>query len=394
MASKIVATYTGPAGVAVIGQFYNFITIVLNFSNGAINTGIVKFTAEYEEDDYKLRSLFSTSLRISVYCSIFFGVVLAVFSNFVSYQIFNSYQYRGIIILLGCTLLFYSLNSILISILNGKRQINSYTIVNCVGSLAALLFTIILVHKYKIVGALYALVISQSLVFFVTIFFVLRAPWFKLKYFTQAINPSIVKDLSKYSLMAIFAAIGLPLAQILLRNYIIMHLGIISAGYWQGMMRISDGYLMIVTISLSTYFIPKLSSLKTNKELRKEMLDGFKLILPLVFLSIVVIYFLRIFIIKLLFTSNFLEMENLFLFQLIGDFFKIASYMLITLMVSKGMTKAYLITEVFFNVIYVLSGFFFISHLGLEGISVAFALNYFICFICLIIFFRKMLFIN
>ena len=89
-----------------------------------------------------------------------------------------------------------------------------------------------------------------------------------------------------------------------------------SAGIWQGMMRISDGYLMLITSSLATYYLPKLASLHTNKELRAEIIHGYKIILPAVFFSCTVIYFLRFFIIKVLYTSDFSSMSDLFFYQL------------------------------------------------------------------------------
>src|SRR5690606_17800592 len=110
-------------------------------------------------------------------------------------------------------------------------------------------------------------------------------------------------------------------------------------GYWQGMMRISDGYLMLITTALSTYYLPKLSSLTTNKDLRNEIINGYKLIIPLVFSGCILIYFLRFFIIKLLYTTDFIAMENLFLWQLIGDFFKLSAWVLAYLMLAKAMTK-------------------------------------------------------
>ncbi|RYE13476.1 MAG: O-antigen translocase, partial [Rickettsiales bacterium] len=67
VAGKVVAMITGPAGVALIGQFTNFVSIILTVSNGAINTGVVKYTAENEKNEFKLKKLFSTALRISIY---------------------------------------------------------------------------------------------------------------------------------------------------------------------------------------------------------------------------------------------------------------------------------------------------------------------------------------
>jgi O-antigen/teichoic acid export membrane protein len=392
VAGKVVAIFTGPAGVALIGQFTNFISIILTFANGAINNGVVKYTAEYEGNGAQLKILFSTSLKISIYCSAIIGVILLFGTSFISQWLFNTTIYNNPIRVLGITIILYSLNSLLISILNGKQQIKTYTLVNTAGSIIGLLFTIILVYLYKIQGALYALVLAQSIVFFVTLTMIIKSSWFSWSYFNQPFDKNTARKLSHFSLMAIVSALTMPVSQIVLRNLLINRLGINSAGYWQGVMRVSDGYLLLITTSLSTYYLPKLASLHTKEDLRKEIFQGYKVILPIVFVGCVLIYLLRFFIIHLLYTKEFEAMSSLFAFQLVGDFFKIAAWILAYLMVAKAMTKTFIITEILFSITYVLLGYLCVGLFNINGITIAFALNYLIYLIVMIIVFRKLLF--
>lgn len=394
VASKVVAFFTGPGGVAVIGAFTNFITIVLTFANGAINTGIVKYTAEFLEDEKKIKTLFSTSLRISIICSFFTSVILLVFANFLSYWIFSGYGYVLIIRLFGLTITLYSLNTLLISILNGRGEINTYAIVNAMGSIVGLLLTFVLVYFLQLDGALYALIFSQSIVFFITAVLIYKSPWFSFEYFKENYDINIAKKLSHYSLMAIVTSLTLPVSQIIIRNMIIEKLGINSAGYWQGMMRISDGYLLLITTSLNTYYLPKLSALKEDRDIKMEIFNGYKIILPVVLLGCISIYFLRIFIIKVLYTSNFLPMENLFFWQLLGDFIKMASFVLAYMLLAKAMTKLYIITEILFSLLYLVFAYLLINKIGLQGVTIAFALNYFLYLILMIFVFKRVLFIK
>lgn len=392
ISSKVIAIYTGTSGVALVGAFSNFITIVLTFANGAINTGVIKYTAEYEEDKDKLKSLFSTSLKISFYCSGIVGILLLLLSSFFSNLVFVTDKYSYLIKIFGGTIILYSLNSLLIAILNGKKQIKVYTIVNTIGSIVGLLFTLILVYFFKLEGALYALVLSQSIVFFVTVFMITKSDWYNINYFKNRFDIDVFKKLSHYSLMAIVTALTVPVSQIVLRNMLIGSLGIESAGIWQGMMRISDGYLMLITSSLATYYLPKLASLHTDEELRFEIKQGYKIILPAVFFGCIVIYFLRFLIIRVLFTSDFNQMSDLFFYQLLGDFFKMSSWILGYLLLAKSMTKLFIITEIFFSLLYVVFGFLFVEYFGIVGITIAFAVNYFLYLLCMIIVFRKLLF--
>jgi O-antigen/teichoic acid export membrane protein len=394
VAIKFVAMFTGPAGVALIGQFSNFLTIVLTVSNGAINTGVVKYTAEFNHSEFKLKKLLSTALKISVYCSVIIGIILFSFSGFIAQLILKSLLYTNAIKILGLTIIFYSLNSLLISILNGKEEIKKYAIVNAAGSIIGLVFTIILVYYYQIQGALYSLVLAQSVVFFVTLFFVARSKWFSYSYFKRPFDIVLAKKLGGYSLMTLVSVFTAPVAQMLLRDLAIEKLGIDAAGYWQGVMRVSDGYLLLITTALSTYYLPRLSALKTDGDLRKEIFYGYKIILPTVLIGCLVIFFTRFLIIKLLYTSDFIAMEHLFLFQLIGDFFKIAAWIIAYLMLAKAMTRLFIFTEILFSLTYLTLGYLCVGMFGIYGLTLAFAINYFFYFAYIIFFFRKLIFLN
>lgn len=394
VSNKIVAIFAGASGVAIVGAFSNFITIVLTFANGAINTGVVKYTAEYDEDEEKLKSLFSTSFKITFYCSVIIGFILIFSASYWSNLIFMNKIYKSPIRVFGFTVILYALNSLLISILNGKKQIAKYTIVNSLGSIIGLVFTLILVYLYRIEGALYAMVLSQSLIFFVTLALIIKSSWFTKEYFNKKFDKTKAIQLSHYSLMALVSALTVPVSQLLIRNVLINKFGMNEAGYWQGMMRISDAYLMVITTSLSTYFLPKLSSMKDDKEIKNEVFKGYKLIIPLVGISCLLIYFLRFILIKILFTQDFISMEKLFYWQLLGDFFKMTAWILAYIMLAKSMTKKYIFSEILFSLVYVILSYIFIIFFYLQGVVIAFALTYLLYFFYMLFIFRNLFFNN
>jgi PST family polysaccharide transporter len=176
--------------------------------------------------------------------------------------------------------------------------------------------------------------------------------------------------------MTFVSATMVPLSQIYLRNYIGVNIGWDAAGYWQGISRISDTYLMLITTTLSIYYLPKLSSIQDKTELRKEIIYGYKIIMPIVIAMAAGVYIFRDFIIKLIFTKDFLPMRELFLYQLIGDVIKITSWLLGYIMVAKAMTRLFVISEIIFVFSFVGLGVLFIKIFGLVGITIAFMVNY------------------
>jgi O-antigen/teichoic acid export membrane protein len=168
----------------------------------------------------------------------------------------------------------------------------------------------------------------------------------------------------------------IPIVQIIIREHIGHVLSWQDAGYWQAVTRISDGYLLLITATLSVYYLPKLSGLKHVSEIKEEMKQAYLKIFPCVIGLAVLVFIFKKEIIFLLFSSQFMPMEPLFLFQLLGDVFKIASWLVAYNMVAKAMTGIFIFSEVFFGVSYCLLSLLFIHFFGLRGVTMAFCLNY------------------
>lgn len=374
--NKILAVYVGPSGYAAIGQFQNFIQIVTSFAGGAINTAVIKYTAEYYDEEKKQRIVWMAAGSIILLFSIVIASLILIFQRPLSFYIFQSYEYQSIFVWFAIFLLFFNFNALFLAILNGKKEILKLVIANIAGSLFSLAITSLLAIKYQLYGALVALSIYQSIAFFITLILCYRSDWFKLSYLFGHIDPTIARKFGAFALMALTSAICVPLSQIIIRSYLTSEFGINYAGYWEAMIRLSSGYLMLVTTTLGVYYLPRLSELSAISEIKKEVYQGYKLIFPLALLGALLVYFLRDWIIGLLFTESFAPMRDLFLWQMIGDSLKIGSWILAYLMLSKAMTKLFIITEIIFATTLVVLTYIFTNLFGFEGVSIAYLTNY------------------
>lgn len=389
---KVVASIIGPAGVALVGQLNNFATIALSLSTGGINNGITKYVAEYKEDESKVRDCLSTALRITVVCSLVVGIVLILFHSYLSEYIMLSSDYGYVFVIFGFTILFYALNMGLTSVINGFKEFKQYVKVNIAGSIIGLIFTLSLVLLWELKGALISAVTFQSIMLFISLWMIRKMSWLRWEYFKQKLNTELTKKYFRYSLMTLVSAAVVPVSQMILRGYVISEISVTEAGWWEAMNRISNMYLMVITTSFSVYYLPRLSELTDKRELRNEIFRSYKVIVPCLLIGFALIYILRYWVIRLLFTPDFYPMENLFFWQLLGDFFKIASWVLAFLMVAKAMTKWYIFTEILFCTSRVCLGFIFMHFNGVVGINQGYCINYFAYLLMMIFIFRKLLF--
>lgn len=389
--NKILAVYLGPTGYAAIGQFQNFIQMVTTFAGSAINTAVVKYTAEYHEDETKQRAVWKTAGSIVFLFSLVFAVLILIFQKQLALYIFQSLKYQTIFIWFAIFLIFFNFNTLFLAILNGKKEILKLVLANIAGSLFALVITGVLAFKLQLYGALIALSIYQSIAFIVTLILCHRADWFEFSSLLGKIDLGITKKFASFILMALVSAICVPLSQMLIRSYLTQEFSLAYAGYWEAMIRLSTVYLLLVTTTLGVYYLPRLSELNAIDEIKKEVYLGYKFIFPLAVLGGICVFILRDWIINLLFSPSFAPMQDLFLWQMMGDALKIASWILAYLMLSKAMTKLYICTEIIFTVSLIALTYICTQVFGFEGVSIAHLINYGLYWIVISLFIFKQL---
>jgi PST family polysaccharide transporter len=379
--NKILAVYVGPAGYAALGQFQNAIQMITSFAGGAINTGVIKYTAEYYDDEKKQRMVWRTAGTISFIGSTIAALLIFIFSEELAVWFLKDPKYSGVFIWFAATLVFFTSNTLLLAILNGKKEIARYVVANIAGSIFSLVVTTFMSVQFSLYGALVSLAVYQSLSFFVTFYLCYKLDWFKISYFFGGIDKLTAIKLAKYAAMALTSAACVPLSHMLVRNHLGETISWEAAGYWEAMWRLSTAYLLLVTTTLSVYYLPRLSELKKVSEIKNEVIQGYKIILPIAATSGVIIYILRDFIITTLFTQEFLPMRELFAWQMIGDTLKIASWILAYVMLGEAMVRLFILTEILFSASFLILTYMFTSFYGVEGVVIAHSVNYFIYFI-------------
>ena len=214
--NKVIAIYVGPSGLAIVGQLQNFMELIVTFSNGAITNGIVKYTAEYQTIEQK-QKIFSSSIVISLVCSLIISIFLFGFSDYLSKLILKDVQYSSVFL--------FALNTVL----NGQK----YILVNIASSI------FFLIIQLNLMGAL---VVNQSVIFFV------------IGLSLNISNKESLSKLSRYSL---------TVSHLIIRNYIGENLGWDSARYL-----VYHNYIFGCVLS---------SEIQDNNELKKEIFHGYKI---------------------------------------------------------------------------------------------------------------------
>lgn len=192
--------------------------------------------------------------------------------------------------------------------------------------------------------------------------------------------------------MALVSSIALPIVYIVIRNYLIAEIGIKEAGYWTAVTRVSDYYLMFINSLMALYILPRFSEINTHREFRKEVFSFYKTVLPIFALILGLIYISRSLLVTLLFTEEFRPIEDLFGYQILGDFMRVMSMVIAYKFLAKKMFAHFVIIEVFLFVIMYVSSIYLIDIFGLKGAVMGHCLSYCMHFGIILLIFGSSLF--
>lgn len=374
--NKILAIYVGPGGYAIIGQFQNAVSIAVQLAGGIFSTGVTKATAQHFDDEETQHAIWKTAIRISLCTSILAGFILLFIGNWAAIWLLKRVDLADVFIWLGLALPAMAANNLLLAILNGRKEVRTYVTANIIGSILSLLVIGTLAYCFELYGALVAFTINPALVLLATATMATRKEWFKAKYLWGKVNRNILRELSGFGLMGLTTALTVPISYLLIREHLVNKLGLSAAGYWQASWKISEVYLMLITSTLSVYYLPRIAEIRNSAELKKEIISVYKFIMPLVIFGAITIYLLRDFIIHLLFTADFMPMKELFPWQLAGDVVKIGAWILGYVILGRAMVKVFILTEITFSLSLVVLTWLLVERFGLVGVSMAYAINY------------------
>ncbi|WP_309139934.1 O-antigen translocase [Pseudomonas sp. IPO3778] len=378
---KLVAVLAGPEGVAQLGQFMSLTALLVVFAGGGIGPGVVKYLAEFRDQDGYVKTLLSSAFCFSLVSSLVMCVGVVVLSERITVWLLGDLRYQSLIVILAFAQIFVALHNLIIAIVNGMMDVKRLAAIHVGGAVIGVLAPLVLGYFFQLYGVLLAFLLAQAALLIISFTFFRRSSYFSWGYFKLSWSKQEVKKLSRYSLMTLTSALLAPLLQIMVRNILADRFSWEQVGYWQAVSKVSEAYLLFITMAISVYYLPKLSAINDKKKLIEEIKTAYKYLIPVVSALALGIYCFRDLITWILFSDEFADALYLYAPQLIGDVIKVASFILSFIMLAKAMTKTFLFSEIFFGLTYVALVYWFTAQFGLIGSMYAFAINYFLYFL-------------
>ncbi|WP_179344019.1 O-antigen translocase [Winogradskyella ursingii] len=367
---RLLAITVGEAGIASIGQIRNFLAMLTSTSTLGTFSGVVKYVAEFKEDQPELSKVFSTTSIFLLVGSLISCFVLFVGASYFSDYAFDSVDYTYVFRLLAVIIPFIAVSRIINAVVSGLSAYKKYAKIELISYLLGAILLIIGLYSYNLDGVIVAIALAPviQLLVLLIVFGKTLKNYLSLK--RLKFNLSYRNQLLSYTLMSFVSAFLINYIELDLRTLITDRLNINEAGYWTAMTFISKNYMVFATGLFTLYVLPSFANIHSRFEFRKEVVTIYKTILPIFAGGMVLVYILRTLIIQVVY-PDFTGMEPLFKWQLLGDFIRLCSLVLAYQFLAKRMVKSFVITELISIGLFYGLSITFIKFYGTEGVVIA-----------------------
>lgn len=377
---RLLAELVGEAGIAKIGQLRNVMAMLMSISTLGVFNGIVKYVSEFREDKKELQKLFSTTFVFVLFGTFLAAVLLFFGASLFSNWIFGNNNFVFLFKILSVVVPCISVHRVFNGVVNGLSAYKKFVKIELFGYLLASSLLVYCLYNYDLNGVLIAIAVTPVIQLGILVYIFGSVLKEYLHFKDISFKIPYAKQLLAFTLMSIVSTILLNYIEIDIRNMIKNKITENDSGYWTAMTNISKNYMVFSGSLFTLYVIPRFSNITSGKIFKKEVFHIYKTLLPIFGLGMIVIYIFRDYVIDLVY-PNFLGMEPLFKWQLLGDFVRLGSLVIAHQFLAKKMVRSFIFTE-FLSIalFYVLSKYFIVDY-GAEGVVMAHFIRYIIYFI-------------
>jgi len=385
---RVVAENFGEIGIDIIGQLRSIQQGILSLTSFGFFNGIVKYVAEHKEDQEKLNGLFSTAFVFWMFSSSIVAIALAIFSKPLSEYFFETTDYASVLIVIGCVAPMIGLQRLYNGIVNGLTEYKRFAKVDIVTYLISAILLLYFAWNNQFEFALYSIAITPALQLIIMLYVFFKTFKNYIDYKQISFRTPFKNVLLAFTLISFMSTVVLSFVEVEIRNMIRTNISQTESGLWSGMLDLSKNYMAFSSLLFTMYVIPKFATIKTKFLFFKEVGSIYKTLLPLFGAGMLLIYFLRHFIIDLIF-PGFDGMAPLFKWQLMGDFIRLASIILATQFLAKKMVRNFIFSEVISTILFFGLSYYLVPIYGVEGVVIAHFIRYIIYFIVVLLLLQR-----
>lgn len=382
-AIKIIALVAGPAGIGLFSLLRQIqqTASIMGVMGG--QAAIVQGLSDKNGDDRAAYTGVILRVVIIATCIVCASIVLGApwLARWILGDLHNAttiFRFIAIPTVLGSGVLFYS------GVINSHRAIGVLALIQIAAGLSLAAFAYLASIQPSGLGFLFLLSGSSFTGLMVAIYFCQKNAWLgplKNGWWRSAKNGQNAEFI-KVAFATLLTGLMGTGSVLIVRAAIIKHQGYGSAGIFDAGWTLSMTYVMLILASFSAYYLPTLGKLKWQDRERNNLIQQYFRFATLASIPLItLVMILKPWVVELLYSSEFVPAIHLMRWMLLGDFFKISSWVMAMPMLAYADMRPYVISELLWNTALGLGGYLLLRMgANIDSIGMLFAALYLLYF--------------
>ncbi len=373
--TNVAAThFLGTKGFGLLGLLENAVQLIGSFANFGINFTGVREISSIKANNEEYAKTIKAVTQFSLLTGIISAIISIIFAYNLSFITFKTVEYFYWFIALSVYFVATSYTQSRIIYLEGSQNFQKLLRINVLVNLLNTIVVIAAYYFFSTQGIIMAMIINSlvALLFYSTLSTV---PKTKVKFSAEDRKIYFKKFIKSGSLLALNTFIGF-LCFFIIRTYF-NNVSAETLSFYNASNLIIIAYLGIVFIAMGKFFFPKLSQSIDNREQSVQLINNqLELSLLIIVPVIILTYTFSDFIIKTLFSSAFLPVNQILIFGLASIVFRSFNYAVGYLLLSHQNFKQYFYINAVSDLLNALLTILFYEKWGLIGIGLSIFINY------------------
>ncbi|MCR5886409.1 hypothetical protein LRS06_01195 [Hymenobacter sp. J193] len=385
---KLLAVYGGPGGLTLLAHFQNLMALFTTLPNDGVHVGFTKYAAPLRPGSGRYQSWLGAAVVLNLAALVAGALVLAVgqaplvgmFRPSVAWLAGFGLGLAGLVA-----------NTLLTAALLAAGRLRAYVgLTVLLSALSVGAVALALYAQWPVENVLLTYLLAQALVVAPTAL-AARRVGIQLPGWGPVSRPALVA-LSHFLLMALSTLVFGKAVDFALRAVLVREFGLAQTDLWQAVAKLSDNYTMVFAALMSSVYYPRLAALSAQPQAQGAYVRSILLLLmPVLAAGLGLLYLVRSWLLPLLFEEQFAAAGFLLPPQLLGDWARFLTWVLLYLLVAQARVGRYVAVQAGSAVLYAGLLAVCLPRYGLLGAPIAQAVRYGVLLLTCGLYFRRTL---
>jgi PST family polysaccharide transporter len=349
--SKIAAILIGASGFGVFGLLSSTLNLISGLTRFGLDISSVKEIASANNDleKDKASTLVNVTMKLTWVTGVIGSIISLILSPWLSHIIFGNEKYTLFFIIISIAILFNQLTIGNLAVLQGLKHLKRLAKVTVFTSFFSLIPTLIIYYLIGEKGIPWVILITAIIGYFLSKYYIGKLKIIKIDLpFKKLVLEG--KSMMRLGLVLSLASLSTLVVGYLIQVFITNAGNIKEVGLYNAGFALINSYVAVFFNALSKDFFPRLSEVSKDNKLINKMVNQ-QASMSILLLTPIIILFLvfKPFIITLLYTKEFLPVMGMITYGILSILFKAVSWSMGFIIIVKGNSKLYFVTELISN---------------------------------------------